>query len=63
MSFATQPDINAWADQVPLNPARIPPGTTVTADLTAALERYRKSVEPGLARMAQLDGDPETGQS
>jgi hypothetical protein len=63
MSFAAEPDIKAWADQVPLNPARIPPGTTVTADLTAALERYRTYVEPGLVRMAQLAGSPETGQS
>jgi hypothetical protein len=62
MSFAAEPDIKAWADQVPLNPARIPPGTTVTADLTAALERYRKYVEPGLVRMAQLAGSLEGGQ-
>ena len=26
MSFASHPDIKAWADRVPLNPARIPPG-------------------------------------
>lgn len=62
MSFATEDDIKAWADQVPLNPARMPAGTTVTADLTAVLERYRKYVEPGLARMAQLAGDPQAGQ-
>ena len=26
MSFSAEPDIKEWADQVALNPARIPPG-------------------------------------
>jgi NAD(P)-binding Rossmann-like domain len=56
MSFASHPDIKAWADRVPLNPARIPPGTAGSAELTAALDRFRKGVGPGLARMAELAG-------
>ncbi|PZS19717.1 MAG: pyridine nucleotide-disulfide oxidoreductase [Pseudonocardiales bacterium] len=54
MSFGAEPDIKAWADQVPLNPARIPPDAPPTAELTAALERYRTHLEPGLARLTQL---------
>jgi hypothetical protein len=60
MSFGAEPDIKTWADQVPLNPARIPPDTTITADLTTALERYRKYLEPGLMRMAQLARNAES---
>jgi hypothetical protein len=55
-SFASHPDIKAWADQAPLNPARIPPGTAGSDNLSAALERLRTSFGPGLARMAELAG-------
>ena len=61
MSFGAEPDIKAWADGVQLNPARVPPDMALSSDLAAALERYRKSVEPGLVRMAQLAGYPEAG--
>lgn len=54
MSFTAEPDIKAWADQVPLNPARIPPGLAGRADVAAAVERFRNSVAAGTARMAQL---------
>lgn len=57
-SFGTEPDIKQWADQVRLNPARIPPDATFAGDLTAALERYQIAVEPGLVRMARLAGHP-----
>jgi len=56
MSFASHPDIKAWADRVSLNPARIPPDMPATAELTAAVERFRKGVGPGMARMAELAG-------
>ena len=59
-SFGTEPDIKQWADQVRLNPARIPPDATFAGDLTAALERYQIAVEPGSVRMARLAGHPET---
>ena len=54
MSFAAHPDIKAWADRVSLNPARIPPDMADSTELTAAVERFRKHVGPGMARMAEL---------
>ena len=54
MSFAAHPDIKAWADQVSLNPARIPPDMAGGPELTAAVQRFRKHVGPGMARMAEL---------
>lgn len=56
MSFASDPDIKAWADRTSLNPARIPPETAGSAELTAAVERFRKYVGAGMARMAELAG-------
>lgn len=61
MSFGAEPDIKAWADRVALNPARIAPGTTVTVDLAAALERYDKYLEPGLVRLAEFAGNSPPG--
>jgi hypothetical protein len=56
LSFATNPEIQAWANRVSLNPARIPSDLAGSAELTAAVERYRNGVEGGLARMAELAG-------
>jgi hypothetical protein len=56
MSFATHPDIRAWADQVPLNPARIPRDMDGDRDLTVAMERLQTYLQPGLAQMAELAG-------
>jgi hypothetical protein len=56
MSFASDPEIKAWADQTSLNPARVPPDMVDSAELGAAMERFRTHVEPGLARMEQLAG-------
>jgi hypothetical protein len=56
MSFGSQPDIKAWADAVWLNPARISPDMDGNAELTAAVERFRSYVEPGIVRMAELAG-------
>jgi hypothetical protein len=55
MSFTSDPGIKAWADGVPLNPARIPPGLESDA-LTSAVQRFRKHAGPGVARMAELAG-------
>lgn len=54
MSFASDPDIKAWADSVSLNPARIPADREHTDELTAAVERFRRHVGVGMARMAEL---------
>lgn len=56
VAFGTEPDIKAWADRVPLNPARIPPGREDDIEVTAALDRLGKYVGPGMARMAELAG-------
>jgi hypothetical protein len=56
MSFTANPDIKAWADRVSLNPARIPPELADSAELTAAVERFRAYAGPGMARMAELAG-------
>jgi hypothetical protein len=54
MSFTSHPDIKAWADEVSLNPARIPQDMADSDDLTAAVERFRAHVGAGMARMAEL---------
>jgi len=56
MSFASQPDIKAWANRVSLNPARIPPDLAGSAEVTAAMERFRTYIGAGMARMAKLGG-------
>ncbi len=54
MSFGSHPGIQAWANRVSLNPGRIPPDMAGSAELTAAVERFRKHVGAGMARMAEL---------
>jgi hypothetical protein len=54
MSFGAEPDIKAWADQVALNPARIPPGHSGSAALDDALGRLQAHLAPGLAKLDEL---------
>lgn len=54
MSFSAEPDIKEWADQVALNPARIPPGQDGSAALDDARQRLTTHMRPGLARLAKL---------
>jgi hypothetical protein len=56
MSFASDPELKAWADQTSLNPARVPPDLGDSAALASAVERFRRYVGPGLARMEELAG-------
>ncbi len=53
-SFTSDPAIKAWADTVPLNPARIPPDRVDDPALTAAVDRFRSHVGPGLERLEAL---------
>jgi hypothetical protein len=53
MAFSAEPDIKAWADQVALNPSRIPPGYG-GAELDDALGRVQTYRGPGLARLVEL---------
>jgi len=55
-SFGAEPDIKAWASEVPLNPARIPAQHAGSSDLDDALARLQASAGAGLARMAELSG-------
>ena len=54
MSFGAEPDIKAWANQVALNPARIPPEHAGSAELDDALDRLQTQSSPGLERLGQL---------
>jgi hypothetical protein len=56
MAFAVDPELKAWADTTSLNPARVPPDMADSAELGAALQRFRTHVGPGLARMEELSG-------
>ena len=55
-AFGSKPDIAAWADGVALNPARIPPEYTRTAELDDVLHRLQSHRVQGLARLAELAG-------
>ena len=55
-SFGSAPDIAAWASEVALNPARIPPEYSGSADLDDTLNRLQTHSRPGLARLAVLSG-------
>ncbi len=55
--FGAEPDIRAWADTVPLNPARIPPGHAGSPALDDALDRLQRHVGPALERLAELSGE------
>ncbi len=52
-SFGSQPDIKAWADGVPLNPARIAPDHPGSADLDDALGRLQTHADAGMAKLAE----------
>jgi hypothetical protein len=59
MSFSSHAGIKAWADGVPLNPARTPPELAGSpGPLMDAVQRFRKSVGPGMSRMAEFAGLP-----
>ena len=53
-SFTSEPDIKEWTDRIALNPARVPPEYAGSPELDDALDRLRRSVGTGLARLAQL---------
>ena len=52
--FGSEPDIKAWADGVPLNPARVPTGHGRSAGLDSALARLAAFGKPGLAGLDEL---------
>ena len=54
MSFGSRPDIREWADTVALNPARLPPGDSRSAELVDVLARVKDHTPPGLAGLAKM---------
>lgn len=62
LAFSHEPDIKQWVDGVKLNPARVPSGQAVDANVAAVVERFRAAVEPGMAALAELaDLSPRDG--
>ena len=55
MSFGSEPDITSWANDVALNPARIPPDGK-SAEVSEALGRLQTHVSPGLSKLVELSG-------
>lgn len=55
-SFGAEPDIQAWADEISLNPARRPAAQRDRPELQEAVERVQRHVGPGLARLSQFAG-------
>jgi hypothetical protein len=53
-SFSAEPDIKAWADRVPLNPARMPAAYAARPEVAAALERLARHASAGMARLTEL---------
>ncbi|MFC7497151.1 MULTISPECIES: NAD(P)-binding protein [unclassified Nocardioides] len=52
--FGAEPDIKKWADDVALNPARVPPGHGGSRAIDEATGRINDLVGPGVARLAEL---------
>ncbi len=53
-AFGAEPDIAAWANEVALNPARVPPGYGSSPALEDAKARVMAHAEPGMAALVQL---------
>ncbi len=56
--FGAEPDIAAWADGCALNPARIAPSQRDDPEVQSASARLAGVAAGGLARMAELAGEP-----
>lgn len=53
-SYGADPSIKAWADGTALNPVRTSPEQAGSAALTAAFDRFRTSLGPGLAGLERI---------
>jgi hypothetical protein len=60
-AYGAEPDIAAWANGCALNPARIEPSRRDDPAVSAASGRLAAVAERGLARMAELAGEPLPG--
>jgi hypothetical protein len=59
-AYSAEPDIAVWSNGCVLNPARIAPTQRDEPAVAAAIARLAAVTEPGLARMADLAGEPLT---
>jgi hypothetical protein len=59
--YANEPDIASWTNSCALNPARIEPSQRNDPAVQAAASRLADRAEQGLARMAELAGEPLQG--
>jgi hypothetical protein len=57
-AFGAEPDIAAWANACALNPSRIEPAQRDDPAVQAAAARVAEHAGPGLARLAELSGEP-----
>jgi hypothetical protein len=57
-AFGSHPDLRAWANEVALNPARVPAARADDPELGAAVERFVKHAAAGSAALAALAGLP-----
>ena len=55
-AFGAEPDIKAWADEVPLNPSRVPAARANDPAVQAVQDRLREATPTGMARLAVLAG-------
>ena len=53
-AFGAEADIKAWADEVPLNPARVPAARASDPAVQAVQDRLRRATPAGMARLAAL---------
>ncbi len=57
-TYGAEPDIAAWANNCALNPARIQPSQRDDPAVQTAASRVADHAAPGLARLAELAGEP-----
>ncbi|MGE0068274.1 MAG: NAD(P)-binding protein [Solirubrobacterales bacterium] len=56
LAYSAEPDIKEWANTVPLNPSRVPPGTPIVGDLAIATERFSAAAASGIEALEELAG-------
>jgi hypothetical protein len=57
-AFGAEPDIAAWANECALNPSRMDAAQRDDPAVRAAAARAARSVDAGLANLAELVGEP-----
>ena len=58
-TLGAEPDIAAWMNDCALNAVRVEPSRRQDPEVQAVAGRLARHTKPGLARMAELAGDPD----